>query len=91
MYRQNLNEKQRTIKDLIKEKDYDYVSYRITLPGDRDIFAGCFKSKGGKIIPLDGDIYSEDEEILRYEEWKLPEKGIKTGLTVIVKGKWISG
>lgn len=31
MYKRSLNEKQRTIKDLIKEKDYDYVSYMITI------------------------------------------------------------
>lgn len=81
--------KRRTIKDLIKEKDYDYVSYRITFPDGEDIFAGCFRSNSGKIIPLDGDIYSDDEEVFRYEEWELPEEGIKAGLTVTVKGEWM--
>ena len=31
-----------TIGDLIKNKDYDYVSYRLTLLGGDDIFASCF-------------------------------------------------
>ena len=34
-----------TIGDLIKNKDYDYVSYKLTLPNDSDTFAGCFASK----------------------------------------------
>ena len=36
-----------TIGDLIKNKDYDYVSYRLTLRDGDDTFAGCFASKGG--------------------------------------------
>ena len=79
-----------TIGDLIKNKDYDYVSYRLTLWDGSDTFAGCFASKGGKIIPLDGDIYDKDEEVLSYEEWAKPEDDINNGLTVVVKGEWIS-
>lgn len=78
-----------TIGDLIKNKDYDYVSYRLTLPDNCNTFAGCFASKGGEIIPLDGDIYTKGEEILSYEEWDNPKEGIKKGLTVVVKGEWI--
>ena len=80
-----------TIGDLIKNKDYDYVSYRLTLRDESDTFAGCFASKGGEIIPLDGDIYDDDEEVLRYEEWSKPEDGIQNGLTVVVKTEWIRG
>ena len=80
-----------TIGDLIKNKDYDYVSYRLILPEGDDTFAGCFASKGGEIIPLDGDIYDDDEEVLRYEEWSKPEDGIQNGLTVVVKTEWIRG
>ena len=81
-----------TIGDLIKNKDYDYVSYRLTLPGGDDTFAGCFASKDGEIIPLDGDtIYDENDEVLSYREWNKPEEGIQNGLTVVVKGEWISG
>ena len=79
-----------TIGDLIKTKDYDYVSYRLTLPDGDDTFAGCFSSKGDKIIPLDGDVYNNDEEVLSYEEWSKPEDDIQNGLTVVVKGEWIS-
>ena len=77
-----------TIGDLIKNKDYDYVSYRITLPECGDAFAGCFASKGGEIIPLDEDIYSKEEEVLSYEEWSQPEDDIQNGLTVVMKGQW---
>ena len=77
-----------TIGDLIKNKDYDYVSYRLTLRDESDTFAGCFASKGGEIIPLDGDIYDRDEEVLSCEEWSRPEGGIQNGLTVVVKINW---
>lgn len=78
-----------TIGDLIKKKDYDYVSYRLTLRDESDTFAGCFASKDGEIIPLDGDIYDKDEKVLRYEEWSKLEDGIQNGLTVVVKTEWI--
>lgn len=78
-----------TIGDLIKNKDYDYVEYRVTIPsadGQDDIFAGAFRTKSGKIIPLDKDIYNQNKEVIKSEEWSNPEKGIKNGLTVIVSG-----
>lgn len=78
-----------TIGELIKNKDYDYVSYRLTLRDGSDTFAGCFASKDGEIIPLDGDIYSSNEEVLNYEEWSKPEDDINNGLTVVVKAEWI--
>ena len=77
-----------TIEDLIKNKDYDYVSYRLTLPNGSDTFAGCFASKGGEIISLDGDIYNKDEEVLSYKEWSQLENDIQNGLTVVVKTEW---
>ena len=80
-----------TIGDLIKNKDYDYVSYRLTLADCYETFAGCFASKDGEISPLDGDIYDKDEEVLSYEEWSKQEDDINNGLTVVVKGEWISG
>lgn len=79
-----------TIGELIKNKDYDYVSYRLTLRDGSDTFAGCFASKGGEIIPLDEDIYDKDEEVLCYEEWSSPEDNVQNGLTVVAKGEWIS-
>ena len=80
-----------TIGNLIKNKNYDYVEYRLTILSDSDIFAGCFKSENGEIIPLDGDSYSKNEEVLSYGEWTQPEDGIDNGLTVVVKTEWISG
>lgn len=83
-----------TVGDLIKNKDYDYISWRVTLPekdGGGDIFFGCAASKSGELIPLDGDIYSKSEVVLSFEEWDMPEEGIKNGLTVVIKGEWVTG
>lgn len=81
------NKQYMTIGDLIKNKDYDYVSYRLPLWDGSDTFAGCFASKSGEIIPLDGDIYDNDEEVLSYREWSKPEDDIQNGLTIVVKGE----
>lgn len=78
-----------TIGDLIQNKDYDYISYRMKLPDCSDVFAGRFASKNGEIIPFDGDVYSKNQEVLSYEEWNNPEKGIQNGLTVVVDEDWI--
>lgn len=83
-----------TIGDLIKNKDYDYISWRVTLPeraSGGDTFFGCTRSENGKLIPLDGDIYSEKTKIISYEEWEDEEEGIKNGLTIVCEGMWISG
>lgn len=82
-----------TIGDLIKNKNYDYVSYRMTIP-DKDMyseFCGCFAVKDGEIIPLDGDCYYYSEGVIASEEWENIEEGIKNGLTVVVEGEWIEG
>ena len=74
-----------TIGDLIKNKDYDYINYRIALQDPRftePIFAGVCKSENGKLISLDGDTYSEGEEVISWEEWSSPV--IRNGLTVVV-------
>jgi hypothetical protein len=79
-----------TIEEVIKNKDYDYVSYRINHISDEDgIFAGCFKTENGKIISLDGDSYSLNEKVIASEEWEDEEENINNGLTVIVEGNWI--
>ena len=78
-----------TIGDLIKDKDYDYISYRLTMKDKSEsFFAGCFKAENGKIISLDGDVYSLDEKVLRYEKWDKPEEGINKGLTIVVDYDW---
>lgn len=79
-----------TVKDLIKNKDYDYISYRLKIPKDKEkyygksIFIGCAASKNEKLIFLDGDTYEEDDIVLEYEEWSKPEENIKSGLTVVI-------
>ena len=76
------------IGDLIKDKDYDYVAYRISWKNE-DIFAGSFKAEDGKIISLDGDSYDLDDEVIRSKEWNNPDEGIENGLTVVVEGSWV--
>lgn len=81
-----------TIGELIKDKDYDYVSYRMLIPGFDDEngeFAGCFSSKNGEIIPLDYDSYYKSEEVIASEEWNMPKEGIENGLTVVVEGEFL--
>ena len=84
------------VKDLIKNKDYDCISWRIKVDeadrdkiGEDDIFFGICYSRRGSLIPLDGDTYSEEEVVVSYEEWSNPEKGISNGLTVVVEGEWL--
>ena len=77
------------VKDLIKKKDYDYISWRLEPPKDwfeEDILAGACKSKDGKLISIDGDSYSENEVVIRYEEWS--DNDFKNGITVVVKAEW---
>ena len=81
-----------TIGDLIKNKDYDYVEYRIVIPSEDepdDIFAGAFRTESGEIIPLDGDIYNQNKEVVESEEWSDLENGIKNGITIIVNGGYV--
>lgn len=80
-----------TIKDLISKKDYDYISLRLTAPEnakDNDIFLGVAKSENGNLIPLDGDSYEEDSEVVSYEEWTNEKEGINNGITIVVKCDW---
>lgn len=79
------------VKDLIKDKDYDYIFFRLKLkPGsplpNDEIFIGCCKSKNGILISLDGDTYNEEEGVVSYEEWS--RDGILNGLTVVVRSEW---
>lgn len=82
-----------TVKDLIKKKDYDYIEWRVILPekaGGGNTFFGCTKSENGNLIPLDGDIYSENTEVVRYEEWSDEIRNIKNGLTIFYEAECIS-
>ena len=89
-----------TLGEIVKEKNYDYVDYRIRLDKEKcaedtpdywfeeDIFAGAFKVENGEIISLDGDNYYKEEAVLESEEWeqKTDDNKITHGLTVIVSG-----
>lgn len=78
-----------TIEDITKDKNYDYVEYRLFTPALRkDIFAGCFKVEDGKLISKDYDVYDITEPVLSSEEWSNEEKGIKHELTIIVDGNY---
>lgn len=72
-----------TIAELIKNKDYDYISYRLIEKGKMS-FVGRFFSKNGEIISLNGDIYNKDKKVIFFEEWSQPEDNIQNGLTIIV-------
>lgn len=76
-----------TVRDLIKDKNYVYISWRVTLPekaGGGDTFFGLCKSMNGELISLDGDTYDEDSEVVWYKEWTADD--FKPGLTVAVEG-----
>lgn len=78
------------IRDLIKNKDYDYIEWRVALPdslGGDDIFFGSCKSEKGKLISLDGDSYDEDVEAIEHREWS--SVSVEKGLTVICKEEWV--
>lgn len=79
------------LKDLIKNKDYNCISYRLKMPDDKvriygeSIFIGEAASKNGKLFSLDGDtIYDGDDVVMEFKEWSQPEENIKNGLTVVV-------
>lgn len=76
------------LKDLIKDKDYDYIEIRNEIPEEiaeveKTYFVGACKSLKGKIISLDGDNYSVEMEVTEYKEWIT--NNIKAGLTIICK------
>ena len=77
-----------TLGDLIKKKDYDYISVRMQISKEatgtekEDIFVGVCYSRAGHLFSGDGDTYSVEEEILGFEEWESKVQGIKSGLTV---------
>lgn len=79
-----------TIGDLIREKDYNVVIYRMQLSDEDSFFAGMFAAKNGKITSLDGDTYDLEEEVLASEEWTNPDdKESNQNLTIIVKGEYM--
>lgn len=81
-----------TIKDLIKNKNYDCIDIRATPPKGwkvENMLIGYCKSEDGELISLDDDTYDEYEDIISSEEWKNEKVGVMQGLTVVIQGKWI--
>lgn len=77
------------VADLIRNKDYDRIEWRIAKPGksgEDSIFAGVCRSENGQLIPLDGDSYSEKEEVLSYEEFLTAENS--NCLSVVIRTSW---
>lgn len=74
-----------SIKDLIEKEDFDFISFRLVLSAEEDIFAGAAMSEKGKLISLDGDVYSESAKIIKSERWTNEEENIKNGITVWVE------
>lgn len=71
-----------TIRELIKNKDYDFIELRIIEPElHNSVFVGTAKSENGELISLDGDTYRKDVEILAYEEWS--GKKVKNAVTIM--------
>ena len=58
-----------TLGELVKGKSYIIAHYYIRMNQPHfkgDVYAGQFKVEDGKIISLDGDTYSESEEVVTY-------------------------
>lgn len=79
-----------TVRDIVQDDDYDGIEWRITSPADWDepdmLFGAC-KFINGELIPLDGDNYSLDEIVVRYQKWSGGD--IENGLTVVVETEWM--
>ena len=79
------------MQDLINKKDYDYISWYLKMPRehlekfgyDNEFFGACH-SKDGVLIPDDGDVYYADSKVVSYEEFSNKERGVESGLTVVV-------
>lgn len=55
------------LKDIVQNYDYNYIAYRAFLSDGTDIFIGACKYINGELISLDGDTYSLDDPILKYD------------------------
>lgn len=58
------------LKDILKGKNYKYIEYYVILPqtlGGEIVFSGLCRYMNGELISLDGDTYSLEDELIRYE------------------------
>ena len=86
-----------TIKDLVKNKDYDFIEYRALFPKienidnkrsihDQSLLLGYFKSYNGVFCSyLYNDEYCPDVNVIYFKEWKDTNKNIKNGITIVGK------
>ena len=80
-----------TVRDLLQVKEYGLVEFRCPYPSRLNlahlsILIGYCTVENGKLIPMDGDYYSDKEIVLSHEEWAM-EDG-KLALTVVVDTEW---
>ena len=84
-----------TVGEIIREcsgvTDTDglQVMYRTSGPGGEDLLAGCCRHVRGFLVPEDHDIYSMDDEVMRYSFSS--EADGKPLLTVWYQSEWIGG
>ena len=81
-----------TVRDIVQDEDYDCIEWRVTTPEDwdePDMFVGGCRFINGELTPLDGDTYSLDEVVVRYQRWRGGD--VENGLMVVVESEWICG
>lgn len=75
-----LLDKFESFKDLFANQNIEIVQLHSTqifdIPGGKDIvgFCGSFKWENNKIIPLDGDCYSNETEVIGFEWFETDAK-----------------
>ena len=71
------------LKDILPDRPCQ-ITYRTFLPWNEDTLAGLCRWDGKELISLDGDTYSTDDRILKYET------DPDGSLTVWYESQWIS-
>ena len=74
----------KTIRELVNGLDSVEVEYRTFTPDGQDMFTGMAEYKNGQLYSLDGDNYSLDDQVSRWEYGN-------NILTVWYESRWISG
>ena len=63
------------LRDIVEGKEFPRIMYRCNPPEgiEGDLYVGICHYTNGKLIADDGDIYSLDDEIVKYEidDWGL--------------------